>query len=160
MSKLKSVCVLRTISGFTLIEILIVIALFLLLSAASFSIYGNLSVSSQLDDAHSGILGTLRTARERAISRLNNSGHGVYFDDAGLEDRYILYQGPSYAARDIGYDRILTLDSSLSLSTDFPSNDINFSMGRGIPNATGTVTITHSVKGLKYISVNRFGIAE
>lgn len=147
-------------SGFTLIEILIAIALFLLLAAASFSIYGNLAVSSQLDDAHSGILSALRIARVYSMSGLNNSSHGVYFEDNPVQDKYILYQGPSYLSRDTNYDNAVTLDSSLSIFTDFTSNDVNFSMGRGIPNATGTVTISHSAKGFKNISINRFGIAE
>lgn len=147
--------------GFTLIELLIITAIILLMAGALFPLYANLTASSQLDDAHSGILSVLRTARERSLARLNNYPHGVYFEiNAGLEDRYILYQGVSYAARNTNYDRAVTLDSALSISTTVAPGDINFSMGLGRPNATGTVTITHSVKGTREIRINSLGIAE
>jgi len=92
---------------------------------------------------------------------LNNSSHGVYFEiNTGSADRFILYQGGSYAGRDTTYDRPTTLDNVLSLSTIISGNEVNFSKGLGVPNATGTVILTHDVTGSKTMSINDFGIVE
>lgn len=147
--------------GFTLLEVLTTIAIFLLIAAGIIPIYGNLTASSQLDDSHSGILNALRVAREQSIARLNDSSHGVYFEiNPSTADRYILYQGASYASRDVQYDLAISLDNAIVLSTTFPGNEVNFSGGFGRPNTIGTIAISHSVKGSKSISVNSFGIAE
>ena len=38
--------------------------------------------------------------------------------------------------------------------------EVNFSKGLGMPNATGTVTITHDVKGSEIMRINDFGMAD
>ncbi|MFC1595126.1 Tfp pilus assembly protein FimT/FimU [Patescibacteria group bacterium] len=146
--------------GFTLIELLIVIGITLLLAAASVPIYGNLQVSSQMHDSVSQIAQTIRTARVRSVARLNNSSHGVYLEiNAGSDDRFILYQGSSYIARDIDYDRAISLDEALSISSTFSNNDINFSRGFGTTTA-GMLTVTHDTGDIANIIVNVYGMAE
>ena len=147
--------------GFTIIELLIVIAITLILATLSASLYGNLQVSSQLNDSTSQMLQATRTARERSVARVNNSAHGVYFEiNPGADDRYILYQGSSYAARDSSHDRATTLANSLSLSTTLTGSEVNFSMGFGVPDNTGSVILTHDVNGTRTITINSFGMVE
>ena len=142
--------------GFTLIELLIVIGVTLILVVAALPMYGSLQVSAQLNENSSLIIQTLRIARERSVAGFNNEEHGVYFTSGA----YTLYQGPSYAARDSSYDRTTTLPSALSVSTTFAGGEVNFSKGLGVPNNTGTVTLTHDVKGAKAITINSFGKVE
>ncbi len=147
--------------GFTVIELLIVLGIMGVLAAAAAPLYGNMQLSAQLDENISQITQTARIARERSFSRLNNSSHGIYFEiNPSGNDKFILYQGDSYATRNAEYDRVFTLDPSLSLSTTIMGNEINFSKEFGIPNATGTVTIFHSVKGSRTMRINRLGMAE
>jgi prepilin-type N-terminal cleavage/methylation domain-containing protein len=147
--------------GFTLMELLVVIAITLILGVATVPIYGNLQVSSQLNDNTAQIIQTLRTARERSVARYNNSGWGVYFEiNAGGSDRYILYQGSSYGARNTDYDRATTLDNALSISSTLSGSEVNFSLGLGVPNNAGTISLTHAVKGLRQVVVNAFGMIE
>ena len=129
------------VKGFTLTELLITIAIMAILSAAAVPIYGNLQVSSQLNESTSLIIQTLRTAKERAQSRVNNDGHGVWF----AADSYILYQGPSYTDpdRDTEYDRKQEVDSSITIATTLPGGEINFSKSLGEPDNTGTITLIH-----------------
>lgn len=146
--------------GFTLIEFIVVIGITLLLVAAISPLYSTLQ-SSQLNESSAQIAQTLRMARERSVARVNNSSHGVFFEiNAEGDDRFILYQGVSYGARDTSYDRATTLDSSLSISTTISGNDVNFSKGLGVPNNTGTVTLTHDVSGTRTTTINSFGMVE
>ena len=149
--------------GFTLIELLIVIAITLILAAATVPIYGNLQVSSQLNENTSQIIQNLRTARERSVARLNNAQHGVYFEVVTPgQDKYALYQGATYDSRDSSYDREVTLDAALSftLPGGAAEYEINFSRGLGLPNATGTITLTHDVTGTRQITTNNLGMVE
>jgi prepilin-type N-terminal cleavage/methylation domain-containing protein len=142
--------------GFTLIEILVVTAIMALLTGASVPIVGNLQKSSQLNEGSTHVIQTVRVAKERASSRLNDAQHGVKF----LSGSYVLYQGDSYVLRDDSYDRTITLDNALSLVSTLQDDDVNFSKGLGMPNNTGSVTLTHSVHGTKIITVNSFGKVE
>jgi prepilin-type N-terminal cleavage/methylation domain-containing protein len=147
--------------AFTLIELLIVVAITLILAVAVAPLYGNLTVSSQLNDNSAQIVQTLRIARERSVARVNNSAHGVYFEiNPSAKDKFILYQGSSYAGRDSDYDRSTTMDSALSISETLSGTEVNFSKGFGKPNTTGTVTLTHDVNGTRVITINSFGMVE
>jgi len=153
--------------GVTIVELLIVIAVGSILAAAGISIYGNLQGSVQLNETSSEIIQLLRIAKARSEARLNSKRHGVYLE-INLEgnDKAILYQGLSYTTRDQEHDRTLVLDGVLSISTqDFSlvlgdDVDINFSLGLGMPDNTGTMTITHSVDGMRVIGLNVLGMAE
>jgi prepilin-type N-terminal cleavage/methylation domain-containing protein len=152
--------ILREISavkrGFTLIELLVVIAITLVLAAAALPLYGGLQVSAQLNENSSLLIQTVRTARERSVARVNDTAHGVYV----TASTYTLYQGASYAARDSSYDRTAALDSALSLAATLTGDEVNFSKGLGVPDNTGTITLTHDVQGTKTITINSFGMVE
>jgi prepilin-type N-terminal cleavage/methylation domain-containing protein len=143
--------------GLTLIELLIVIAIILVLGAAASPIYSNLQVSSQLNDTQDLIVQTIRTARVRSISGLNDSQHGVYFDIVSGADSITLYQGATYATRNTSYDRVETFDRSIILSSTISGTEVNFSKGLGRSSATGTVSITHDVDGSRSVVVNGLG---
>ena len=146
------------VDGFSVIELIVVIAISLIVLSASIPIYGNLQGSSQLNDMASGLVQDIRIARERSINRLNNSSHGIYFDiDPGGDDNYILYQGDSYATRNSLYDKIIKLDSVMTLSTNISNNEINFSKSFGLPSNIGTIIVTHAVNGDKVMTLNSFG---
>ena len=153
--------------GFTLTEILIVIGISLILAVAAIPIYGNLQVQSQLNENTSQIIQVVRTARERSVAGYNNAQHGVYFEINTLgNDKYILYQGSTYASRSSAYDREIILDSALNLSvTDFVLTggkdvDVNFSKGLSVPDNRGTMTLTHDVSGSSQIVINTYGAVE
>ena len=151
--------------GFTLIELLIVIGIALILATASIPIYGFFQVQAQLNETSAQLVQNLRIVRENAVAGYNDSAAGIYFDINVGNDSYIIYQGSSYALREVAYDRIFLLDSVLNLvNIDFSLSgvdiDINFSKGLGRPNNIGSLDITHDVQGTQMITINSLGMVE
>lgn len=149
--------------GFTLIEFLIAMVLMIVLIGAAIPLYTGLQTSAQLNESADQLVQTMRLARSRAAERLNNAQHGVYLDiDPAEDDRYILFQGNSYATRDPSFDRITTLDDALALSSALSNgaSEIVFNRTQGVPSATGTITLTHVTYGSRSLSVNSIGRAQ
>lgn len=142
--------------GVTLIELLISIAIMLVMASLAIPIYGNLQVSSQINENSTLIIQTIKTARQDSISGINNRKHGIKF----FPDNFVMFQGENYDTRIAAYDRNTSLDSALTLSTTLNNNEINFFRGSGMPDVFGTVTLTHSIGDEKTILINKFGIAE
>jgi len=137
-----------------MIELLIVIGITMLLAGVSSVVYGNLQTSTQLNETASQVAQNLRLVKEQSISGFNNTAHGIKFETS----RYTLYQGDSYATRDSSYDRIYSFASALNVSTTLINNEINFSKGVGVFNATGTVIIDHLAGGTKIIFIDDNGM--
>ncbi|RLC38579.1 hypothetical protein DRH27_01965 [Candidatus Falkowbacteria bacterium] len=147
-------------NGFTLVELLIVMGIFVVIASVSIPLYSNWQPDSQIDTAFAEVIETLRLGRNRSESGLNNASHGVYFlvSESG-EDSYVLYQGADYASRDVSLDREIILNNALSLTTSLDNANINFSKGLGEPSATGTVSIiNNNTDEIKIISINSLGI--
>ncbi|MFH1451448.1 MAG: type II secretion system protein [bacterium] len=144
--------------GLSLIELLVVIGIIILLGAATFPMYANIQVSSQLNESSAQAIQALRTAREQSTARVNNMPHGVCFQNKS----FVLYQGYSYVLRDNAYDRKIDLGEALSFSLPggVAEYDINFSRGLGIPNIGGIIVLTHNVFGSRQVVVNNLGMAE
>ncbi len=152
--------------GFTLTELLLVMAIGIVLVTASVPIYSNLQVKAQLNESITQVVQTLRTAREYSLSRYQDSAWGVLIDmNLAADDGYILYKGDSYETRDVDYGRETILASTLSfINVGFDLTganiDINFSKGSGRPNNIGSIVMNHSVEGSKTIVVNSLGLVE
>lgn len=143
-------------NGFTLTELLIVIGIMTITVVASLPIYGNLQISAQLNDNTAQIAQNLRLSREQSLAGLNAAAHGIKF----FPNQYVLYQGSSYASRNVSYDRTYDLAGVLTLSTTIPGDEINFSKGLGAPSASGIITLTHAVNGVRQVTINSFGVVE
>lgn len=149
--------------GFTLIEFLLTLAMIVILVGATLPLYTNLQVSAQLNENTDQLTQTLRLARVRAIERLNNEQHGIYFNiDQNGQDSYTLFQGSSYASRNAAYDRTVTLDSTLALTSSLSdgSDEMVFTRTRGKPSTTGTLTFTHATYGSRTLSINAAGTVD
>ena len=142
--------------GFTIVELLIVIAITIIVAVVTIPVYGNLQASSQLNETSSQLIQIIRMAQLRSMSRLNNNRHGVKIEP----DSFVIYQGDSYATRNIAYDLVTNLDDILSLSSNLTGDEINFSLGLGKPNSFGTITLTHGLKNTKQIVINSLGLVE
>lgn len=144
-------------TGFTMVELLIVIGIMVIVVSAGASLYSSLQTSTEINELAAQIVQNVRLAQGQSQSGLNNNEHGVQFEP----HRYILYQGASYALRDVAYDRIFDVGEALTLSTTIVDNDVHFLTGLGLPvnpGSIGTITIVHAVNGSRFISVNSLGV--
>ena len=148
--------------GFTLLEIMLSVAIIIVLAGAVSPFYVDWKNAVELDSAVAQIRQDLRLARARSLSGYNDSPHGVYFDiDPSGADKIIVYQGSSYAAREVGYDKEYEFDASLSLSTDITGNEINFSQGLGEPSQTGEISITNErTEEIASSAINSLGLID
>lgn len=149
--------------GFTTVELLIVMSILVMLVSVSLPLSSNFQTKSALNESSSLVVQMLRTANIRAMSAIDNANHGVYFEiNPTSFDRVILYEGDSYATRNLDYDRIQNIDNALYfLNSNFNeingSVDINFSKDNGLPNNIGELTLLHLTNGQKNIQVNSQG---
>lgn len=139
--------------GFTIIELLIVVGITVILAAAASPIYGNLQVSTQLNEVSAQIAQDLRLAHEQSRAGVNGAAHGVKFE----QSRYTVFQGSSYFSRSSAYDRVNVFSDSLTIVTNFLNDEVVFPPGIGSPNASGTIIITHAAKGSRTITLNSVG---
>ncbi len=149
-------------NGFTLIELLVVIGIFIIIAVVSTPIYSNWQITVQAKDITTEIIQSLRLAKTRSQAGLNNSSHGVYFEvNEGSGDAFTIYQGSSYAGRNISYDQKTNLSGALVLTTTLAGNEVNFSKGLGEPTATGTVMIVHSTTDeIATVTINSLGVID
>ena len=79
-------------SGFSLIELLVVIVIFAILAAIAIPAFSNWLPSYRLRQAARDVYSNLQRAKVNAIK--SNTEWRVYFDDAATPGRYFLLSGP------------------------------------------------------------------
>jgi len=77
----------------------------------------------------------LQRARARAVNNINESAHGVYIDS----NRYIIFQGDSYALRDTSLDQQISRNPGLNFSG---ASEIVFRQLSGDSNFEGDIIVS------------------
>ncbi len=138
-------------SGFTFIELILVFATLAIVAAITFPVTEKALSRNNLDVMSHTIEEIFLTARTFAISGTNNSDWGVHIDTD--LNTVTLFSGSSYLTHEPDFDEVTTIPSTLVLSS--PS-DFVFTRGTGIPDTTGTVSISLG-STQKDISINEQG---
>lgn len=135
--------------GFTLIELIVVIALIAGLSALAIPIYSSFQIEVQFDNTTAEITQTLRRAQALTLAGEQDKVWGVTFTSSS----YSLY-----ANGDASFDELETIPATLTLSG---LSTVEFSRLNGGTADTGSITVTASSIGkIKTISVNSEGRVE
>ncbi len=107
-------------SGFTVVEILIVIAIATLLVSFGVAALRSFQFQVELNTASQKIVTILRTARTKTLASEGASSYGVHFDDSN--GRFIFFKGNTYNPNDpdnISYDLSESVEiSSVDLAGD------------------------------------------
>lgn len=136
-------------AGFTLIEVVIVIAILIIVILLSIATLRLLTKRTELEISVNNIVSTLNVARNKTLASERASQYGVYFDTLTIPDKYILFQGPNYASRNVSFDVIYILPSSIEIS-DINlggNNEIIFNRLKGDTENFGSFTIQSSLTG-------------
>lgn len=140
--------------GFTLVELLLVLAIFAILFAIVGTISSHTLLSSQVKVESDAVEQVLRKAQARTVSRHADSVWGVHIASTSV----LLFAGNSYAGRDASYDELRSFPEAISASG---LSDIIFQFRTGATVNTGTITLTHGATGERStISVAATGLVE
>lgn len=126
--------------GFTLVEIIIIVAIIVILSALTFQSFSNLSEREALDKEALHVLSLLHEARSLTLSSKNATQYGVHLENS----RAILFPGSSYSAGNPA-NKIVDLKESVTISTitlTGGGSDVIFNRLTGATGESGTTTLS------------------
>lgn len=140
--------------GFTLVEMLIVIAILAIVSFVAVGFVSNSVPRNQLQTETDALLGMLRRAQERTVNGYEGGPWGVHVEAGSAT----LFLGNTFATRDAAYDETRTLPSAIGASG---STDVVFEIRSGIPTASATFTLTdHDTSLTRTIIIHAWGTIE
>lgn len=138
-------------AGFTLVEAIIALAVIGLLGGLAIPVFSSLQVGNDLDIASTAVAQSLRRAQVLAQGVDGDRRWGVRVE-AG---QVVLFRGPSFAARDAGFDERFELAANLTVSG---LQEVAFTRVTGLPLASGATTVTSSTGEFRTITINGKGM--
>jgi len=137
-------------AGFTMLEILLSLAIVVLIAGFSIPIYHRLQISNNLDIAAVTATQTLRRAQVLSQAVDGDISWGVYIQSGSI----ILFKGTSYRSRDSSFDEVFDMPTSITSSGIQEFVYIKFS---GLPQHTGMLTLSSSGNEIRNIIINEKG---
>ncbi len=143
----------RELSAFTLLEVLLSIAIIGVLTVISIPVSRTLQVRNDTDVAVAVAVQDFRRAQVLAQAVDGDNTWGVHAQTGSIT----FFKGASYAARDANFDEIFDLPNSIIFSG---LQEVVFAKLTGYPQTTGTLTLTTSAGDVRNISINAKGTIE
>ena len=147
----------RYYSGFTLVEILFVLAIILILLTLVVSGFASFKKSEALDLDKQMVVETLEQARDQTLASYNASQYGVHFASSSIT----LFTGSSYsagAAGNVVYP-LSSTDDTMSVSLPGGDGDVIFNRLVGDTADNGTIVLTSSATGIsKTVTIYKTGL--
>jgi len=142
--------------GFTLLEIIIVIAIMVVISTISVRSYFNIREKQAIQKDADSVVATIEKAKSLSSNRKNDSSYGVKIASSTVT----VFSGSTYANGNVilKYD----LEESVKISTTSLSShgtEISFDKITGTPSATGTITLSNASYS-KIVTIYGTGIIE
>lgn len=137
--------------GFTLLEMLLVVALIGLVAGMGAPLFQSFQVRNDLDIAATTAIESLRRAQALARSVDGDVPWGVRI---ATSTGITLFKGTSYAARDAAFDETTAISTIVSVGG---VSEVVFAKVTGFPNVTGTTTLTSTTNETRNFSLNAKG---
>ena len=136
--------------GFTIIEVMLSLAIIAVLAGISTPIYQSFQVRNDLDIAAVTIAESMRRAQVLSEAVDGDTTWGVDVRSGSIT----VYEGTSYAARDTTYDEFFDMPTSIAPSG---LGGVVFDKFTGLPQTTGTITLTSNTNETRTITINSKG---
>jgi len=151
--------------GFTIIELIIVITIFVIIFAGTSVVIANLYGKQNLKNHGLRLVDDLREAYTNSVSQKNNSTWGVKLDTTTNPDRYVIFKGTAYTLRDASFDRVVVFPAGVFLnqiSLNGGGTELLFGQGSGRTSDYGSFRLATSETsdGTFLINVNGLGLVD
>lgn len=137
--------------GFTILEILLSVAMISILVGASVPLYSIYSSRDVVTQGSYLVVNSLHAAKIHSMSGKDDDIWGIYLQSSGVT----FYKGESFNLRDTSYDYFIDFQEEISISG---INDISFDK-KGASSHSGTITISNYGQE-KSITINEEGIID
>jgi prepilin-type N-terminal cleavage/methylation domain-containing protein len=137
-------------SGFTIIELLIVIAIMTIIGAVFLPVSIDYQQRNDLDVAQTTFAQSIRRAQQMSMSGEGDSQWGVNM----ITGNIVIFKGSTYAGRDTTFDENYSISTSI---TNSGQTEYDFSKTTGTPAQVGAVTFVNG-NYQKTVSVNAYGV--
>ena len=127
-------------SGFTLIESLIVLGIFMLIAVIAIPAYRNFQKQADLINTTEAIINILRLTQSKTLTSEQASQWGVHFSSS----EYTLFKGADYALRNSSFDKNYTVPDLVEIheiSLEGSGSDVVFERITGQTNQFGSISL-------------------
>ena len=139
-------------AGFTLLEVLLSVAILTMLTALSVPVYQSFLVRNDLSNNTEAVGSALRRAEQYSRGSKSDSTWGIKIQS----NLVTLFKGSSYATRDATFDETVTLPTTITASGAL--SEVYFTKMVATPSTTGSFTLTSSTNDTRTISLNAEGL--
>lgn len=137
-------------SGFTLVEVLISVAIIGMLTAISLPVSELFVRRNDLDIAAQNLVSTLRRAQTYARSVNHDSDWSVKVQQSSVT----LFRGTNFGSRNTDYDETFNLVGTI---TPTGLAEVQFTKLNATPNTAGTITLSSTTNDIRTITINAKG---
>lgn len=136
--------------GFTMIEVMLSLAIIGVLAGISAPIYQSFQVRNDLDIAAVTIAQSMRRAQVLSEAVDGDATWGVDVRSGSIT----VFKGATYAGRDTTFDELSPMPTSITPSG---FGGAVFAKFTGLPQTTGTITLTSNANETRTITINAKG---
>lgn len=143
--------------GFTLVEALVVIALIGIIGSFGLLMSYDVYRGDSFRTDRAALIAALQHARAESMGAVcfgdtctDGAEHGI----AIQSDRYVIFQGSSYAARDAEHDVVVAADPSFAHGG---LSEVVFAMSSGNPEVVGAITFQDTTGRASIITIGNEG---
>lgn len=143
----------RYTAGFTLLEVLLSVAIITLLMGLSLPVYETFVRRNDLDITAQSLAVVLRRAQVYAHSAQNDSAWSVEVQTSAIT----LFRGTNFAGRNTVYDETVSVPGTV---TPGGLTEVQFAQFTAAPNTTGNITLASTTNDTRTVSVNAKGMVD
>ena len=145
-------------SGFTIIEVIVVIAIIGFLSAIALPFLSTAIATNDLQIAGEEAVDALREAQSSSMSGRNAGRFGVHFETS----QFVFFEGATYtvgAPTNVAHPLTGNVTAS-AITISGGGSDVHFASHKGEPAETGTIVFSDQSGDTRTVSINAVGMVE